>query len=116
MEDRAPVGLIDDALADESTGILPSSYPAPPDKRPISTMVLGPGVENGSELARLKERLDRAKPALEAALADEPPAVCRWRWSDEADVSTQVTDCEHEFICYPWTPKKEDGDGKDVPD
>ncbi len=57
------VGLIDDALADESTGILPSSYPAPPDKQPISTMVLGPGVENGSELARLKGRLDRAKPA-----------------------------------------------------
>ncbi len=26
---------------------------------------------------------------------------CGWRWSDEADVSTQVTNCEHEFICYP---------------
>ena len=60
---RDVVAIFDAALAVEPSGILPSSYPAPPDKQPISTMVFGPGVENGSELARLKGRLDRAKPA-----------------------------------------------------
>ncbi len=76
--------------------------PAPPDKRPSITMVLGPGVENGSELARLKERLDRAKPALEAALADEPPAVCRhvlgegYPFWDGESVGYQAAELRHD--------------------